>query len=91
VPLGVDAQQPTVTQTPPARQAPELARHALNGALEGFEVVLLELNNQPSQLGRAPSTRAGVPRAPTRAPAPSCSWWCRRVAPSSRPPRSERS
>jgi cupin domain len=59
VPLDVDAQPPTVTQTSPARQAPELARHALNGALEGFEVVLLELNNPPSQLGLGPGSGPG--------------------------------
>ena len=59
VPFGVDAQQPTVTQTPPARQAPELARHALNGALEGFEVVLVELNNPPGQLGLGPAPGPG--------------------------------
>jgi Cupin domain len=56
VPLGLDAQQPTSPQT---RQAPELARHALSGALEGFEVVLLELNNPPSQLGLGPGTGPG--------------------------------
>jgi hypothetical protein len=59
VPLGADAQPPTVTQAPPARPAPELARHALSGALEGFEVVLLELNNQPSQLGLGPGPGPG--------------------------------
>lgn len=29
------------------RQAPELARHALTGPFEGWEVVLVELNPQP--------------------------------------------
>jgi hypothetical protein len=38
---------------------PELARHALDGALEGFEVVLLELNNPPSPLGLGPGPAPG--------------------------------
>jgi quercetin dioxygenase-like cupin family protein len=38
LPVGVDA------QTPAARPPTELARHALTGAFEGFEVVLVELN-----------------------------------------------
>jgi hypothetical protein len=59
VPLGLEAQQPTAAQIPPARQQPELARHALSGALEGFEVVLLELNNPPSQLGLGPGSGPG--------------------------------
>ena len=56
MPLGRDAQQATSAQT---RQASELARHALTGALEGFEVVLLELNNPPSQLGLGPGSGPG--------------------------------
>ncbi len=60
VPLGLDSQQPAAAQTPAAGQPPpELARHALNGALEGFEVVLLELNNPPSQLGLGPGSGPG--------------------------------
>jgi hypothetical protein len=43
LPLDLDA------QAPPAPRAPaELARHALTGPLEGFEVVLIELNNPPA-------------------------------------------
>lgn len=41
LPIGIDAQAP-------ARRAPaELARHALTGPLEAFEVVLVELNIPP--------------------------------------------
>jgi quercetin dioxygenase-like cupin family protein len=39
------------------RQATELARHALNGPLEGFEVVLVQLNNPPGQRGSGPGHR----------------------------------
>ncbi len=41
LPIGIDAQ--TSGPRPPA----ELARHTLTGPLEGFEVVLLELNIPP--------------------------------------------
>ena len=60
LPLSLDAQQLTAAQATPARQqANELARHALSGALEEFEVVLLELNNPPSQLGLGPGSGPG--------------------------------
>ncbi len=43
VPISLNAQAPA-----PAPAAPrELARHALTGALDGFDVVLLELNPGP--------------------------------------------
>ncbi|HEY1302501.1 MAG TPA: cupin domain-containing protein [Vicinamibacterales bacterium] len=48
VPIVLDAQTPA----PPA--AGELARHALTGPLEGFEVVLVQLNIPP---GRSSSGR----------------------------------
>jgi quercetin dioxygenase-like cupin family protein len=48
LPVGLDAQAPA----PPA-PVRELARHALTGALEGFEVVLVQLNSPPA--GAAPS------------------------------------
>ena len=48
---GIDA------QTPAPRPAAELARHALTGPFEGFEVVLVELNIPP---GRA-QFRPGAP------------------------------
>ena len=52
LPLGLDAQT-----SPPPRGATELARHALTGALEGFEAVLVELNIPPAAPGgqRAPN------------------------------------
>ena len=58
VPVGVDAQGSAAAQKPAAGPI-ELARHALTGALEGFEVVLLELNNPPSQLGLGPAAAPG--------------------------------
>lgn len=46
LPIGLDAQ--IAAQTPAAPRAPaELARHALTGPFEGFEVVLVELSPQP--------------------------------------------
>ena len=50
LPVGIDAQNP-------APRAPaELARHALTGPLEGFEVVLVELNNAAGR-GSGPGHR----------------------------------
>ena len=48
---GIDAQ--TSGPRPPA----ELARHALTGPLEGFEVVLVQLNIPPGQRGSGPGHR----------------------------------
>ena len=48
---GIDAQ--TAAPRPPA----ELARHALTGPFEGFEVVLVELNIPPGQGGSGPGHR----------------------------------
>ena len=48
LPIGIDAQAPA------PRSPAELARHALTGPLEGFEVVLVELNIPPG----APSSAA---------------------------------
>ena len=50
--LGMAALLPAAldAQTPAARPATELARHALTGQLEGFEAVLLELNLAPGSL-----------------------------------------
>jgi len=44
-------------QTSAPRPAAELARHALTGPLEAFEVVLVELNIQPGQGGSGPGHR----------------------------------
>jgi quercetin dioxygenase-like cupin family protein len=43
LPVGLDAQTPA-----PAAPVRELARHALTGPFEGFEVVLIQLNNPPA-------------------------------------------
>jgi len=50
LPIGLDAQTPA--RRPPA----ELARHALTGPFEGFEVVLVELNIPPGA-GSSPGHR----------------------------------
>jgi quercetin dioxygenase-like cupin family protein len=46
LPIELDAQTPAAP-----RPAAELARHALTGPFEGFEVVLVELNVPPNQGG----------------------------------------
>ena len=49
LPIAIDAQ---TAQTPAApRPAAELARHALTGPFEGWEVVLVELNIPPGPTG----------------------------------------
>jgi len=58
VPPDAEAQQPAAAQAPPAGPT-ELARHALSGALEGFEAVLIELNNPPGPLGLGPAAGPG--------------------------------
>ena len=47
LPIDLDAQTPAATPRP----STELARHALTGPFEGFEVVLVELNNPPRKPG----------------------------------------
>jgi quercetin dioxygenase-like cupin family protein len=44
-------------QTPAPRPAAELARHALTGPFEGFEVVLVELNIAPGRVAPGPGHR----------------------------------
>ena len=44
-------------QAPPQRSPNELARHALTGALEGYEVVLVQLNMSPGQRSSGPGHR----------------------------------
>jgi quercetin dioxygenase-like cupin family protein len=44
-------------QTPAPRPPAELARHALTGPLEGFEVVLVELTPQPGSRSPGPGHR----------------------------------
>ena len=56
LPISIDAQ--TAAQTPAApRSAAELARHALTGPFEGWEVVLVELNIPPGRTGSGPGHR----------------------------------
>ena len=51
LPVGIDA------QTPAPRPAAELARHALTGPLEAFEIVLVELNIPPGARSSGPGHR----------------------------------
>jgi quercetin dioxygenase-like cupin family protein len=51
LPVGLDA------QTGAPRQPVELARHALTGPLEGFDVVLVQLNSPPGQRSSGPGHR----------------------------------
>ena len=51
LPIGIDA------QTTAPRPVTELARHALTGPLDGFEVVLVELNIPPGQRSSGPGHR----------------------------------
>lgn len=53
LPIGLDAQ----AQTPAPRAAAELARHALTGPFEGWEVVLVELNIAPGRTATGPGHR----------------------------------
>jgi quercetin dioxygenase-like cupin family protein len=56
LPISLDAQ--TAAQTPAAPRSPaELARHALTGPFEGWEVVLVELNIPPGRTGSGPGHR----------------------------------
>jgi quercetin dioxygenase-like cupin family protein len=55
LPISIDAQAPA--QTPAPRPAAELARHALTGPLEAFEVVLVELNIAPGARSAGPGHR----------------------------------
>lgn len=57
LPVGIDA------QTPERRPASELARHALTGPFEGFEIVLLELNVPPGSRSSGPGHRHPGPVA----------------------------
>jgi quercetin dioxygenase-like cupin family protein len=47
----------TDAQAPPPRSPNELARHALTGPLEGFEVVLVQLNMAAGQRSTGPGHR----------------------------------
>jgi quercetin dioxygenase-like cupin family protein len=56
LPIGLNAQTPGV-QAPAPRPAAELARHALSGPFEGWEVVLVELNVRPGVNAPGPGHR----------------------------------
>jgi quercetin dioxygenase-like cupin family protein len=56
LPIGLDAQTPG-TQAPAPRPAAELARHALSGPFEGWDVVLVELNIAPGRNAQGPGHR----------------------------------
>jgi quercetin dioxygenase-like cupin family protein len=51
LPVRIDAQAPA------PRAAAELARHALTGPFEGFDVVLVELNPEPGSRSPGPGHR----------------------------------
>lgn len=53
-PIGLDAQAQT---SAPRAPAPELARHALSGPFEGWDVVLVELNIPPGRTSPGPGHR----------------------------------
>jgi quercetin dioxygenase-like cupin family protein len=55
LPVGIGAQAPA--QTPASRPAAELARHALSGPFEGWDVVLVELNIAPGRSNPGPGHR----------------------------------
>jgi quercetin dioxygenase-like cupin family protein len=54
LPLSLDAQ---TAQTAAPRGPAELARHALSGPLEGFEIVLLQLTSQAGSRSTGPGHR----------------------------------
>ena len=56
LPVALDAQTPPAQSQAP-RAAAELARHALSGPFEGWEVVLVELNIRPGSNATGPGHR----------------------------------
>jgi quercetin dioxygenase-like cupin family protein len=55
--LPIDLYAQASAQTPAPRPPMELARHALSGPLEGFEIVLLQLNPPAGQRSTSPGHR----------------------------------
>ena len=49
LPIGLDAQTSSAQTAAPRTPAAELARHALSGPFEGWDVVLVELNIPPGR------------------------------------------
>jgi quercetin dioxygenase-like cupin family protein len=56
LPMGLDAQTSGAQTTAPRAPA-ELARHALSGPFEGWDVVLVELNIPPGRTAQGPGHR----------------------------------
>jgi quercetin dioxygenase-like cupin family protein len=56
LPVALDAQTSGAQATAP-RSVPELARHALSGPFEGWDVVLVELNPRPGANATGPGHR----------------------------------
>ena len=56
LPIDLDAQT-SAAQAPAPRPPAELARHALTGPFEGWEVVLVELNIPPGRTSPGPGHR----------------------------------
>ena len=57
LPIDLDAQTSGAQAPPAPRPAAELARHALSGPFEGWEVVLVELNIPPGRTSPGPGHR----------------------------------
>jgi quercetin dioxygenase-like cupin family protein len=57
LPVALDAQTAGAQATAPRTPAAELARHALSGPFEGWEVVLVELNIRPGANATGPGHR----------------------------------
>jgi quercetin dioxygenase-like cupin family protein len=57
LPIALDAQTSGAQATPQRTPAVELARHALSGPFEGWDVVLVELNIAPGRTNPGPGHR----------------------------------
>jgi quercetin dioxygenase-like cupin family protein len=57
LPIDLNAQTSAAQAPAPRTPAPELARHALTGPFEGWDVVLVELNPTPGRGGSGPGHR----------------------------------
>jgi quercetin dioxygenase-like cupin family protein len=57
LPIGLEAQTPGAQAPAPRSPAAELARHALSGPFEGWDVVLVELNIPPGRNAQGPGHR----------------------------------
>jgi len=57
LPIGLDAQAPAPQAAAPRSPVAELARHALSGPFDGWDVVLVELNIPPGRNAQGPGHR----------------------------------